>query len=42
MERARRVAAALLGAGVTRDRLVIEMGGESPVVVVYEPDDDAG
>jgi outer membrane protein OmpA-like peptidoglycan-associated protein len=36
MERARRVAAALVGGGLPPTRIAIEMGGESDVVVVYE------
>jgi outer membrane protein OmpA-like peptidoglycan-associated protein len=42
MERARGVAALLVGAGIPAERLVIEMGGESNVVIVYEPDGDTG
>ncbi len=38
MERARRVAALLVSAGVSPERIAIEMGGENDVVVVYEPD----
>jgi outer membrane protein OmpA-like peptidoglycan-associated protein len=36
MERARRVAATLVEAGLLPTRIAIEMGGESDVVVVYE------
>ena len=36
MERARRVAAMLVNAGIPPGRIAIEMGGESDVVVVYE------
>ncbi len=42
MERARSVAALLVNAGIPAERLIIEMGGESDVVVVYEPDGDTG
>jgi outer membrane protein OmpA-like peptidoglycan-associated protein len=42
MERARSVAALLVGAGMPAESLIIEMGGESNVVVVYEPDDTTG
>ncbi len=42
MERARRVAALLVDAGIPPERLILEMGGESDVVVVYEPDGVAG
>jgi len=38
MERARRVAALLVGSGVPPGRIVIEMGGERDAVVVYEAD----
>lgn len=38
MERARRVAALLVDAGVPPARIAIEMGGERDVVVVYDPD----
>jgi hypothetical protein len=36
MERARRVAAALVEAGLRPAQIALEMGGESDVVVVYE------
>jgi outer membrane protein OmpA-like peptidoglycan-associated protein len=42
MERARQVAALLVDAGIPAERLILEMGGESDVVVVYEPDGVAG
>lgn len=42
MERARRIAVALVAAGIAADRIVFEMAGDSDVVIVYEAAGEAG